>query len=311
MLATRWPDRFHDDGWFFELKWDGIRALSTWGGSKVVIRSRRGNDITGRYPELATAMTGEPMVLDGEIVAMGDDGAPSFGRLQQRMNLDSAQLVQEAVHRIPVTYVVFDVLYAGREVIGAPFEERRRILSQLSLPGLLVVPDVVRGDPDPLWSFVRERELEGIVAKRAASPYRPGTRSADWRKISRFRQIRTVVGGFTAGEGGRTGSFGSLVLGLWSDDGLRWIGSVGSGFDDGSLRAIRDALDQMSIESSPFEDPATIPGHITWVEPRLVAMVQYKEWTAAGRLRAPSFKGFTDDPHTIVTWDREGPESPG
>ena len=167
------------------------------------------------------------------------------------------------------------------------------------------------GDPESLWGFISERDIEGIVAKRTASVYRPGTRSPDWRKISRFLQARAVVGGFLPGEGGRASTFGSLLLGMWAGDGLRWVGAVGSGFDDAALEAIRHALNQMTMERSPFVPNADLPKNAVFVHPALVASVQYKEFTSVGRLRAPSFKGFTDDDPGSVTWEEEGPEGGG
>ena len=158
-----------------------------------------------------------------------------------------------------------------------------------------------------MWSFVEDNDLEGIVAKRLGSRYTSGVRSPDWRKIGFFKQLRAVVGGFTPGVGGRSGTFGALLLGLWDEDRLRWIGSVGSGFSDRSLAAIRTALDEMTMAECPFLPDGELPNRSTWVQPQLVSMVRYKQWTAAGRLRAPSFSGFTDDPVESVTWVSEGP----
>jgi len=150
-----------------------------------------------------------------------------------------------------------------------------------------------------------------VISKRRGSIYRPGARSADWVKSTVFKTVRAVVGGFTEGEGGRSGGFGALILGLPAADGLRWIGSVGSGFSAADVRAIRQALDEMTVAEPPFEPHVDLPSQVTWVAPALVAVVQYKQWTAAGRLRGPSFKGFTDHPIGEVTWESEGPQAPG
>ncbi len=307
MLATRWPGPFTDPGWVFEIKWDGVRCVLHWDGERTVLRSRSGNDATARYPELGAFRSERPVVLDGEIVALDGSGLPSFEQLQQRMNLGSASLVATARTEVPISYVVFDVLFDGADLTTEPLEHRQERLRGLELPGPVTVSEVVAGDPDPLWDFVVERGMEGIVAKRLGSGYRPGERSADWRKIGAFRQARAVVGGFTRGEGGRRDAFGALLLGQWDADGLRWVGSVGSGFSDSALRAIRAALDEMVLEDSPFRPTEGMPREATWVQPVLVALVQYKEWTSVGRLRAPSFKGFTEDPISDVTWEREGP----
>lgn len=311
MLATRWPQPFVDPGWAFELKWEGVRCLLHWDGDGVVLRSRSGVDATTRYPELTTFEATRPVVLDGEIVSVEAGGRPSFERLQQRMNLQSPALVADAVTQIPISYMVFDVLYDGVDVTHEPLESRQERLAGIELPMPMVTSEVIAGDPEALWRFVKDRGIEGVVAKRLGSRYRPGERSADWRKISVVRRVRAVVGGFTPGEGGKTGAFGALLLGLWADDGLAWIGGVGSGFNDAALAAIRGAFDEMVVDESPFAAEPDLPGDATWVHPHLVALVQYKEWTSAGRLRAPSFKGFTDDLVSEVTWEREGPGSPG
>ena len=158
-----------------------------------------------------------------------------------------------------------------------------------------------------MWAFVVENDLEGIVAKRLGSRYQPGVRSPDWRKIGHFKTVRAVVGGYTQGTGSREGTFGALLLGLIDRDRLRWIGAVGSGFDERSLLAIRQAADQMRVAESPFHPDDQLPAGAVWVEPRLVAVVRYKEWTGAARVRAPSFQGFTDDPIDRITWETEGP----
>jgi len=311
MLASRWPEPFVDAQWAYELKWDGVRALFSWDGTRAIVRSRAGNDATARYPELRAPAGAMPIVLDGEIVAFDETGTPSFELLQQRMNLASPSLVAEAVTSVPISYVVFDILFAGEPLLDVAIEDRLDRLDGIDLDPPMVRSQTLRGDPSPLWDFVRERSLEGVVAKRLGSIYRPGHRSADWRKITMFRQLRAVVGGFTEGEGGRRGSFGSLLLGLWHEGRLRWIGAVGSGFGDRALAAIRAALDEMATDESPFVGAPAVPGRVTFVAPRLVALVQYKEWTTAGRLRAPSFKGFTDDDVASVTWEDEGPPSAG
>jgi bifunctional non-homologous end joining protein LigD len=307
MLAVSWPSIFVDDAWGFELKWDGVRTILTYDGDGVRLRSRAGNDATARYPELGVFAADRPLVLDGEIVAFDESGRPSFERLQQRMNLGSARLVEEARTAVPIRFAVFDVLHDGGPVLEEPWGERRERLAEIKLAAPFVPSHPVDGDPTDLWDFVLQRGIEGVVGKRLDSPYRPGVRSQEWRKIAAFRNMRAVVGGFTLGEGGREGTFGALLLGLWTTGGLRWVGAVGSGFKDGDLRMIRGALDEMRMERSPFLPAEGMPKRIQWVQPQLVAMVRYKEWTSVGRLRAPSFKGFTDDALADVTWEREGP----
>lgn len=302
MLATPWESPFADDEWIFELKWDGIRCLLSSDDDGVHLRSRAGNDMTLRYPELAGEHFPANVVLDGEIVVLDDAGRPSFELLQGRTHA----LPGEAAS-LPISYVVFDVLHCGDSLTEVPLEGRFRRLADLDLPAGCVIPDRFEADPGPLWAFVISRGLEGIVAKRRGSRYSPGVRSPHWRKIGNFLQTRAVVGGFTPGTGGRAASFGALLLGLWTDDGMRWIGSVGSGFDDEALRAIRSALDEMTIADCPFAEDPELPQAVTWVDPQLVAVVRFKQWTRAGRLRAPSFKGFSDHSPRSATWIAEGP----
>lgn len=295
MLATPWRAPFVDDDWLFELKWDGVRCLLSADRSGVSLQSRAGNDMTARYPQISKAGYPQGLVLDGEIVAFGDDGLPSFERLQ-------------GVARRPVeiSFVAFDLLYEGEPLIEEPLHTRLARLDALDLPTNCTIPDRFGGDPTALWEFVRQHDLEGIVGKRLSSVYRPGTRSPDWRKVSNWQQVRAVVGGFTAGTGGRSSSFGALLLGLWSGGGLRFVGSVGTGFDDVTLHAIRAALDAMTIPKSPFLADDGIPS-ATWVDPRLVAVIRFKQWTAAGRLRAPAFKGLSDLSVADASWIKEGP----
>lgn len=304
MLATPWDVPFADADWRFELKWDGIRCLLSADDGDVSLQSRNGNDLTGRYPELAGLKIAGNCVLDGEIVALDEDGYPSFELLQRRMNLGRPGPLS---HAVPVSYVVFDALHDGESLVQRSLLERSERLSNMQLPAPVVVGDHFVGDSAPVWDFVTKNNLEGIVAKRVTSRYQPGVRSPDWRKIGNFKQVRAVVGGFTPGTGGRASTFGALLLGLWSEDQLRWIGAVGSGFDDRALRAIRGALDEMVLPASPFGLDRDIPEGSTWVEPRLVAMIRCKQWTSAGRLRAPSFKGFSDLSAGAATWETEGP----
>ena len=309
MAATRWPTVFDDPAWRWDLKWDGVRVLLFCDGATVRLRSRTGRDVTGTYPELVQMASPRPLVLDGEVVALDEAGLPSFGRLQGRMNLASPHLVAAAVTDIPISYVVFDVLYDGAEVIAEPWERRRERLDAVSLPEPMIRSDVY-AESGPLWSFVQERGMEGLVAKRLGSRYAPGRRSPDWRKVPAVASMRAVVGGWTPGSGGRAATFGGLLLGLWKGGRLRFVGSVGSGFDDAALRAIRAVLDEQATERSIFLPDRGLPAGATWVEPRLVAVVQFRQWTQARRLRAPVFKGFSDDPVTAITWEAEGPGAP-
>jgi bifunctional non-homologous end joining protein LigD len=305
MLAVPWPSAFDDPDWWFEVKWDGFRVLVEVDGPEVRLRSRRGHDLAVSFPELVTGWPAGRYVVDGEIVVFDGEGRPDFAALQTRHNATGADARRRA-SALPASVVAFDMLHDDSPLVDLPVELRReRLVARIE--GRAVTADPIREDGTALWAAVVERGLEGIVAKRAASRYRPGRRSPDWRKIAHRRRVRVVVGGFTVGEGGRSDTFGALQVGLWTDSSLRYVAAVGTGFDAPALRAIRETLDRIRRDGSPFAVDARPPVGTVWVEPVLVALVEFKTWTDAGRLRAPAFVGFTDDPPGEATWEAEGP----
>lgn len=298
MLATLWPEPFSDEGWIFEEKVDGFRTLLYWDGSSVELRSRTGREVTALYPELTVFSAPRPCVLDGEAVVRGADGIARFELMQQRTGLVPAVLETH-----PVEFVVFDALYDGGDLTKAPIEERRSRLEAIAGP--FEVSNAVVGGGSEVWRRVEALGLEGMVAKQRGSPYTPGRRSATWRKTPRISHVRAVVGGFTPGDGGRAATFGSLQVGLWRRGALQWVGSVGTGFTDSMLVAIRRALDEQTRGSSPFHPHPDLPRGTRWVEPQLVAMIGIKGWTGSDRMRAPRFIGFTDDDPADITWESE------
>lgn len=303
MLATKWQAPFDDDEWWFEVKWDGYRAIVGSDQGEVRARSRRGLDLSGPFPELASLEIPDGVVVDGEVVAFDESGRPSFSLLQRRTGFGGAGTGA----RVGVNLVVFDVLFKGEGLTDRPYEERRQVLEGLALGPPIVVPEPTPTHGVSLFEAAKAQGLEGIVAKRRASVYQPGRRSPDWRKVSVRHRLRAVVGGFLAGEGGRSSTFGSVLVGLYEPSGLRWIAAVGSGFDERSLAAFHQALVQLERDTSPFTNEVIAPGHPTWVEPGIVVNVEYKEWTHDDHLRAPVYKGIElADPET-VTWDEEGP----
>lgn len=301
MLATRWPAVTDDPGWVHEAKWDGVRAIV---GGDGAIRSRNGNRVEDGYPELAGVVPGD-VVVDCEIVAIDGSGRPSFQALQARMHVRHPR--PALVEATPVTLIVFDLLHAGSSLVGAPLEERRGRLEDLGLEPPAVLTDVTDDGP-ALFAAVTVLDLEGIVSKRLGSIYRPGIRSEDWRKTAHRKTCEAVVVGALEGTGSRGRTFGSLALALWEGDRLRYVGNVGSGFDDATLHLVDDALRQMErSDPPPLRDIGPVPTPVRWVEPALVAVVEYASWTGEGRLRAPVFKGFSATPAEQVTWEREGP----
>lgn len=308
MMATLVRDPFDDDGWIFEPKWDGVRTLAVCGFEATQLISRRGNDVTATYPEFASLhnrVVGIDAIVDGEIVAM-EAGRPSFERLQSRINLQNTRDIERATKQIPVTFIAFDILYLdGRSLVDLPIEERKEILEEVIVVNDRVqVSPYVGGDGTTLFEAAKARNLEGIVAKKLGSLYRPGRRAREWLKVKTVRDADLVVGGYTAGEGSRSKTFGSLLVGAYDSEGLRFVGSVGTGFSDKTLAALLPSLQEIESDDMPFVlDPRKLPtGNFgkpiknpRWVEPCLVARVEFRELTSQGRLRAPSFKGFTTD----------------
>ena len=308
MLAVPWRTPFSDPGWTFEVKWDGVRVALGWDGGTVSARSRNGNELLPAFPELESFRWPRPGLIDAELVAFDDNGKPSFARLQQRLGATGLK-ARELARSVPVSVVAFDILFDGLAVLDEPLEDRFARLQSVE-PGLVVVSERTTGDGEALFEAVRSSSLEGMVAKRLGSRYRPGVRSPDWRKVAVVDRLRAVVGGFVPGEGGRSATFGSLLLGMYDGDSLRYVGRVGSGFDDQTLTAIRVALDDLTTDSSSFVGDIDA-ADVIWVEPGLVARVAFKNWTAAGRLRAPVFEGLDLVDPESVTWKAEGPsESP-
>lgn len=306
MLAVKRDKPFDGENWWFEVKWDGYRAIIGAENGVVRARSRRGLDLLGPFPEIAAAEIPDGVVVDGEIVAFDENGTPSFSLLQRRTGFGGTGTGV----KVGVNLVVFDVLFHGADVTHLPYEERRTLLTRLELAPPIIVPEPTPTHGVSLFEAVKERGMEGIVAKRLGSRYQPGRRSEDWQKIAVRHSLRAVVGGYLPGDGGRASTFGSVLVGLHVPGGLRWIGAVGSGFDDASLVVFHQALRQIERETSPFVDLVVVPGGARpiWVEPAIVVSVEYKEWTHEEHLRAPVYKGVEMTDPESVTWGAEGPE---
>ena len=302
MLATagELPGDDEDARWGYEFKWDGVRAVAAVHGGVLGLTSRRGTDITVRYPEVATlpaALAGHDAVVDGEIVAMDDQGRPDFGALQNRMHRTGGEVPRLAAAN-PVTFLVFDLLaWDGEDLTAVPYARRRERLDALGLGGhRWVATPWFRGGGRGVHAASQENGLEGVVAKRLDSPYRPGVRSPDWRKVKNVRSQSVVVGGWRPGQGRRAGGVGSLLFGVPDDQGrLIYAGHVGTGFTDQDLRDLGRML--TSRTTSPFHGalPRDVTRDAHWVEPDLVGEVAYAVWTADGRLRHPSWKGVRED----------------
>ena len=293
--ARRWAR--HDGGAWAEIKWDGVRALGVWDGSRLRLYARSGTDITARYPELTAEprLGAAPVLLDGEIVALDRQGRPSFTRLQNRMHLTKPREIERGVTHTPVKYHLFDAIPPNRP--DAPLAERRRVLERLAAdagPAFVVPP--VFDDVDAALEASRRFGLEGIVVKDPSSTYHPGLRSESWLKVKHARTQEVVIGGIRPGRGGRTGSIGSLLLGVPGDDGLEYVGRVGSGFSESTLARLEKALSPLRTDEPPFvEVPATDASDALWVRPELVGEVAFAEWTPGGILRQARWRGLRPD----------------
>jgi bifunctional non-homologous end joining protein LigD len=292
------------EGWAFEIKWDGVRALAYGEPGRLTLRSRNQRDITSQYPEvhrLNRPLGSRTVILDGEIVAFDDRGRPSFERLQERMHLTSESVVRRRAREVPAVYVLFDLLYLdGHLLLDRPYRERRKALEGLGLSGpAWQTPAAQVGQGDALLKASAAQGLEGLIAKRLDSPYEPGRRSPHWIKVKNTRRQELVVGGWLAGEGRRTDRIGALLVGYYDDDGLlRYAGRVGSGFTDRTLTDLSARLRPLRREASPFVGRG-VPKGAVFCEPRLVVEVEFSEWTRAGILRHPRYKGLRDDKDPI------------
>ena len=289
-----------DDEWVFEMKWDGIRAIVDIRDGEATLTSRNGNNLTAAYPELAVlgrSVDGDA-VLDGEIVAFDSTGRPDFGRLQQRMNLSKSADVEAARTKVGVSIVLFDALELNDEsLVKRPYTERREALVAAVRESKLVrVPGAFEGDEQAAMRSSLELGLEGVVAKKADSTYLAGKRGSAWVKLKHHRTQEVVVVGWKPGSGRRAGTIGSLLLAIPDDEGLRFVGKVGTGFRDADLDAIGRRLASIERKTSPLDEvPAVDARDAHWVRPSLVGEVEFAEWTATGRLRQPSWRGWRVD----------------
>jgi bifunctional non-homologous end joining protein LigD len=299
----------HGEGWAFEIKWDGIRAIAEVRDGHLSLWSSNAIEMTVRFPELAGlagAVGPARAVLDGEIVAFDEHDRPSFGLLQQRMHLTEPTAVARQMVEVPVVYQIFDLLHLdGHDLFDLPYLERRRLLVDLvEEDGAWRVPPHHVGDGDDLYAVAEEQRLEGLVAKRVDSRYLPGARSRSWIKVKVRPQQEFVVGGWTSGEGSRADLLGALLVGYYDDGVLRYAGKVGTGFGEVELRRLDPLLRASPIDESPFDPPPPrdIARRAHYVEPTMVVEVAFGEWTGDGRLRHPAYLGARDDkqPHEVV-----------
>jgi bifunctional non-homologous end joining protein LigD len=322
MLAEPGERPFRKPDWLWEPKLDGYRALAFVDDRGVRLRSRRGLELAPVFPRLAEELAAqwrpaprppagaakprarrapaasaghEGMILDGELVAFDAAGRPSFQALQNRARLEGERAIAAADRSVPLAFFCFDLLYfAGVDLRGSPYRHRRRYLSQCLLPSPLVQLVHAEDDGVALLEAALASGFEGVVGKRLDSVYRSGRRSAAWIKVKPTRTADFVIGGYTRGKGARE-PLGALLVGYRENRRLRFASHVGSGFDRRTLAALRKRLKPLERAVCPFAEEPELPNPTTWVEPRLVAEVQFHSWTDDGRLRAPVFLRLRDD----------------
>jgi bifunctional non-homologous end joining protein LigD len=300
MLATLVDKPFDDQEWLYEVKWDGYRAIAFVDNRSLRLVSRNQNDLSAAYPELLAipdSVKARAAILDGEIVALDEQGRPSFSLMQQRTGVaEGGRRIRRTRDDIPVMYYVFDLLYLdGYNLMPARLEQRKKVLESVVADG-----DVVRysdhyvGNGTALFEAAAQRQLEGIVAKRCASPY-VQKRSHDWLKIKIVKQQECVIGGYTDPRGSRE-NFGSIVLGLYDEKGrLIHVGHAGSGFTGQSHAALWRRLHALAVKQSPFFGKVESTRPVHFVKPEMVAEIKFTEWTHEGKMRAPVFQGLRID----------------
>jgi len=305
MLATPVDEPFDDEEWLFEIKWDGYRAIAFLDNGSIRLVSRNQNDLTRAYPELQRLhqqVHARTAILDGEVVALDDQGRPSFGLMQQRTGVgEGGRRIRRTRDDIPVVYYVFDLLYLdGYNLMQCALENRKELLrSAVTTSDILRFSDHYIGQGKNLFHAAAERRLEGIIAKRRRSYY-VQKRSREWLKIKIVKRQECVIGGYTDPRGSRE-NFGSLVLGLYNDKGrLVHVGHAGSGFTESSHANMWKRLDMLQISRSPFFGKVESMRPVHFVKPELVAEIKFTEWTHEGeggtiKMRAPVFLGLRFD----------------
>jgi bifunctional non-homologous end joining protein LigD len=294
-----------DDGkWAVEVKWDGVRAIAYCQPGRVELQTRNLNNVSAQYPEvrrISRALGAHHVVLDGELVAFDENGKPSFERLQQRIHNTDENVVKRRVKSHPVVYVIFDLLYLdGEDLTCEPYSRRRELLEGLGLSGeSWQTPGHSVGHAKELLEASKEQGLEGVMLKRVDSVYSPGKRTGAWLKVKNTNRQELVIGGWTPGEGRRKKHLGALLVGYHEEDGgkpvLRYAGKVGTGFKAADLTALTARLAPLERKQSPFGAGPKPPKGSFFVEPQLVAEIEFREMTSEGMLRHPAYKGLRED----------------
>jgi bifunctional non-homologous end joining protein LigD len=305
MLAV--SDRLpSDDGqWAYEFKWDGMRVLVWVDGGRLRMVSRNDNDITRSFPDLrgfGESLASHQALLDGELVVLGQDGKPSFSQLQHRIHGGSPSSVQRLASAFPASLVIFDLLHLdGVSLLDRAYDQRRSALEALGIgaPNWAVTPSFTDATGPEILRVAVDAGMEGVVAKRRSSLYRPGQRSREWIKVKHQRMQEVVIGGYTKGKGSRRADFGALLLGVPSEDAakLTFVGKVGTGFSERDRGELLISLRRIERVTSPFDEPlpTALRKEAAFVSPKMVGEVRYGEWTPDGHLRHPVWRGLRPD----------------
>lgn len=303
--------------WLYEPKVDGYRVVAFVRGDTVRLQSRRGIDLTPAFPEIVSELLSQAidtakgtMILDAEIVALAADARPSFNALQNRIQLKTPREIADAQREAPVVLLCFDLLhFAGLNLRGSPYADRRRYLSQCLLPSAHIQLVHASADAEKLYAASLDSGFEGIVAKRRDGTYQPGKRSSAWLKIKASRTEEFVVGGYTQGKGARE-PLGALLLGYWSGKKLQYAGHVGSGLTQAIVKELQPRLDALTRKTPPFAEKPPLHRPTTWLEPELVAEITFTEWTPDRLLRAPVFIRLREDitPRSVTRSSKDSPQ---
>lgn len=303
MLAEAGALPTSNEGWAYEFKWDGVRAIVYVEDGRVRALTRNDKDLVTNFPELRAIgefLGSRSAILDGEIVALDGAGHPSFGALAHRLHLASKSAIARLAASTPATFLAFDLLYLeGHSTFALSYDDRRKLLDALKLQGdsFATPPSLPDAEGAAVFAVAAERGLEGVVAKRRSAPYAPGRRNGDWVKIKLVRTQEVVIGGWTDGRAGLAGTLGALLLGVPGEQGLVYVGKVGTGFTDDGRQELLEQLTPLAAKSSPFAGrlSPSVQRLAHFVRPELVGEVQFGEWTADGHLRHPSWRGLRLD----------------
>ena len=300
-MMAKTSDPFDSDNHFFELKWDGLRALMFLQNGKLELQNRNLRDVTASYPEIQTVtkrVRAKKAIIDGEVVVLSKKGTPDFGKLQNRFGIEDPKRVETARRANPVTYVAFDLLHLnGKDIIKNQLDVRKSTLHDLIEEGPhLLYGDHIERNGLQYYSEALKLGFEGVIGKEKHSPYLIGVRSSFWTKSKGSQTLDAIVIGYTQGEGVRKATFGSLVMAMYDETGkLVHVGNVGGGFDDKSLLEIKPMLDKLVVKKPVITGPVEAPSPITWVKPSIVCEIIYANITTDKKLRFPRFNRLRTD----------------